>query len=260
MLVILIAVVWGFYRRYVEKLVRLKRNFMAGLALIFIGGLMVAVLFGNGFFLVYENHSTLGEPVASSIAFLFSWVPESVAFGLFVFFWWAHLLFLLSFMVYIPQGKHAHLIAGTANVWLGRTSKVGRLAPIDLSVMEEAEDDEAEFSFGVNRIEDFNQKQLVDLYACVECGRCTNMCPASGTGKMLSPMDLIVKLRDHLNMKTAAITQRSPWAPAFAFEGSQRKSNRFTRSSRTDGYRSRFIDWERHYRRRDLGVYDVSEL
>lgn len=59
MLVILIAVVWGFYRRYVEKLVRLKRNFMAGLALIFIGGLMVAVLFGNGFFLVYENHSTL---------------------------------------------------------------------------------------------------------------------------------------------------------------------------------------------------------
>jgi len=189
--------------------------------LIFIGGLMVAVLFGNGFFLVYENHSTLGEPVASSIAFLFSWVPESVAFGLFVFFWWAHLLFLLSFMVYIPQGKHAHLIAGTANVWLGRTSKVGRLAPIDLSVMEEAEDDEAEFSFGVNRIEDFNQKQLVDLYACVECGRCTNMCPASGTGKMLSPMDLIVKLRDHLNMKTAAITQRSPWAPAFAFEGSQ---------------------------------------
>lgn len=221
MLVILIAVVWGFYRRYVEKLVRLKRNFMAGLALIFIGGLMVAVLFGNGFFLVYENHSTLGEPVASSIAFLFSWVPESVAFGLFVFFWWAHLLFLLSFMVYIPQGKHAHLIAGTANVWLGRTSKVGRLAPIDLSVMEEAEDDEAEFSFGVNRIEDFNQKQLVDLYACVECGRCTNMCPASGTGKMLSPMDLIVKLRDHLNMKTAAITQRSPWAPAFVFEGSQ---------------------------------------
>ena len=39
---------------------------------------------------------------------------------------------------------------------------------------------------------------MIDLYACVECGRCTNMCPATGTGKMLSPMDLIMKLRDHL--------------------------------------------------------------
>ena len=39
---------------------------------------------------------------------------------------------------------------------------------------------------------------MIDLYACVECGRCTNMCPATGTGKMLSPMDLITKLRDNL--------------------------------------------------------------
>ena len=39
---------------------------------------------------------------------------------------------------------------------------------------------------------------MIDLYACVECGRCTNMCPATGTGKMLSPMDLITKLRNHL--------------------------------------------------------------
>lgn len=53
--------------------------------------------------------------------------------------------------------------------------------------------------------------------ACVECGRCTNMCPASGTGKTLSPMDLIVKMRDHLTEKGAAITSRTPWVPTFAF-------------------------------------------
>ena len=59
-------------------------------------------------------------------------------------------------------------------------------------------------AFGVGKIEDFTQTQLIDLYACAECGRCTNMCPASGTGKTLSPMDLIVKMRDHLTEKGAA--------------------------------------------------------
>ena len=58
---------------------------------------------------------------------------------------------------------------------------------------------------------------MIDFYACVECGRCTSMCPATGTGKLLSPMDLIVKMRDHLTEKGAAITSRAPWVPQFAF-------------------------------------------
>ena len=76
-------------------------------------------------------------------------------------------------------------------------------------------------AFGVGKIEDFTQHQLIDLYACAECGRCTNMCPASGTGKMLSPMDLIVKMRDHLTEKGAAMTSRQPWVPAFAFKNTK---------------------------------------
>ena len=61
---------------------------------------------------------------------------------------------------------------------------------------------------------------MIDFYACVECGRCTSMCPATGTGKLLSPMDLIVKMRDHLTEKGAAITSRAPWVPQFAFANS----------------------------------------
>ena len=76
-------------------------------------------------------------------------------------------------------------------------------------------------SFGVGKIEDFTQHQLIDLYACAECGRCTNVCPASGTGKELSPMDLIVKMRDHLTEKGAAMTSRQPWVPAFAFKNTK---------------------------------------
>ena len=88
-------------------------------------------------------------------------------------------------------------------------------------------------AFGVGKIEDFTQPQLIDLYACTECGRCTNMCPATGTGKMLSPMDLIVKLRDHLTNHGAAVTTMQPWVPAFAF--SNTKGNQIALASASLG-------------------------
>ncbi len=210
-LTILVAVVWGFYRRYIEKIPRLKRTIFAGLVYYLIGTLMLTVLLSNGMEIIWHEQAlSWSSPVASLIAFAFQGISPTAAAVLFYVFWWIHLIALLSFLVYIPQGKHAHLIAGPANVWLGRTEPVGKLASIDF------EDETAEV-FGINQIEHFNQKQLVDLYACVECGRCTNMCPATGTGKMLSPMDLILKLRDHLTIKGAAITSRTPWVPGFAF-------------------------------------------
>jgi Fe-S oxidoreductase len=214
-LMILVAVVWAFYRRYIERLVRLKKNFKAGLVLIFIGGLMLSVLLGNGMNLIWHNHElTWTEPIASSFAYLLSFVGETGAAVIFYISWWVHLLILLTFLVYVPQSKHAHLLAGPANVYFGRLSNPGKLEKIDF-------EDESQESFGVGKIEDFKQTQLIDLYACVECGRCTNMCPATGTGKMLSPMDLILRLRDHLTEKGAAVTSMSPWVPTYAFAGTK---------------------------------------
>ena len=217
-LLILAAVIMAFYRRYIEKLVRLKRNFKAGLVLIFIGGLMLSVLLGNGMSMVWHQHEPVwSEPVASMIAAIFSGIGEPAAVVIFYIAWWAHLIILLTFLVYVPQSKHAHLIAGPANVYVNRLKSPGKLAPINF-------EDETQETFGVGKIEEFSQHQLIDLYACVECGRCTNMCPATGTGKMLSPMDLMVKLRDHLTNHGAAVTRLKPWVPAFAFantEGNQ---------------------------------------
>jgi Fe-S oxidoreductase len=122
-------------------------------------------------------------------------------------------------LVYIPQSKHFHLIAGPVNVYLHRLDNPGKLRAINFE--EEPEDEEAEVYYGAKRIEDFTKHQLVDLYACVECGRCTNMCPATGTGKMLSPMDLIVKMRDHLTNTGAAVTGKQPWVPTFVFGNTQ---------------------------------------
>lgn len=210
-LVILVAVLWAFHRRYIEKLVRLKRNFKSGLVLIFIGGLMLSVLIGNGMGIIWHGEeASWTEPVASLVVMAFGWLGKTAVITFFYVAWWIHLLFLLSFLVYVPQSKHAHLIAGPVNVYLDRLGKPGKLEKIDF-------EDESQETFGVGKIEDFNQLQLIDLYACVECGRCTNMCPATGTGKMLSPMDLILKLRDHLTNHGAAITSKQPWVPTFAF-------------------------------------------
>jgi len=212
-LIILVAVVWAFYRRYIEKLARLKRGFYAGLVLLFIGGLMLSVLLGNGMSLLWNEESlTWTEPVASGLAALFSWIGPAIAAVIFYISWWVHLLLLLAFLVYVPQSKHAHLIAGPANVYLEPLDGGKKLAPIDF-------EDETQESFGVGKINEFTDLQLVDLYACVECGRCTNMCPASGTGKMLSPMHIMTKLRDHLTNYGAAVTQKQPWVPTFAFAG-----------------------------------------
>jgi Fe-S oxidoreductase len=214
-LLILVAVVWAFHRRYMEKLVRLKRGFKNGLVLLFIGGLMLSVLVGNGMGIIWHGHEgSWTEPIASLISGVFGGIGETASVVIFYIAWWIHLLFLLAFLVYVPQSKHAHLIAGPANVYFNRLDNPGKLKKIDF-------EDESQESFGVGKIEDFTQHQLIDLYACVECGRCTNMCPATGTGKMLSPMDLIVKLRDHLTNHGAAVTQKQPWVPTFAFGGTK---------------------------------------
>src|SRR5699024_1405089 len=175
-LMILVAVVWAFYRRYIEKLVRLKRGFYAGLVLLFIGTLMLSVLFGNGMLqLWHETGTTWSEPVASLIATAFSWMSPTAAMVAFYVAWWIHTITILVLLVYIPQSKHAHLIAAPINVFVSKRVP-GKLKTISFDMDEMDEDvDEDEIAFGVGKVEDFDQRQMLDFYACVECGRCTDV-------------------------------------------------------------------------------------
>lgn len=210
---ILAAVGYAFYRRYIEKLKRLKRGFKSGIVLLLISSLMATVLLSLAFEQIWLGHEPSAfAPISSVFAIVFSAIgvgTTGAAVGFYVF-WWLHLIILLGFAVYVPQSKHAHLLFAPVNVWFKKLDPPGKLTSINF-------EDETQEEFGVGKIEDFTQTQLIDLYACVECGRCTNMCPASGTGKMLSPMDLITKMRDHLTEKGASVTSRTPWMPSFAF-------------------------------------------
>ncbi|MFD0714608.1 (Fe-S)-binding protein [Paenibacillus sp. GCM10027626] len=209
--VVLLATGYAAYRRYWERLARLNKGWKPSIVLYFIAALMLTVLLSLAFHRLWqEEAAALSAPLSSLIASCFSGIPAKAAGALFYVCWWAHLLILLAFLVYIPQSKHFHLLTAPLNLFLARKVPLGRLTALDL------EDEEAE-TFGAGQIEHFSRKQMLDLYACVECGRCTNVCPASNTGKALSPMHLIVKLRDHLTEKGAAVTSRSPWVPAALF-------------------------------------------
>ncbi|WP_338472350.1 (Fe-S)-binding protein [Niallia sp. XMNu-256] len=212
-----LAVVYGFYRRYGEKLKRLqwKRDGKAAFVYIALSTLTLSILITLGFetIMVGREPNLVYAPFSSMIALLFSGIGTTAGTVLFYVFWWVHMLVVFSFLVFVPQSKQFHELFAMVNIFFKKQGPVGKLSKIDF------EDEEAE-EFGVGKIEDFTQHQLIDLYACAECGRCTNMCPASGTGKTLSPMDLIVKMRDHLTEKGASVTSRSPWLPANVFGSS----------------------------------------
>lgn len=101
---------------------------------------------------------------------------------------WLHMLAILAFLVYIPGSKHLHVIAGIPNIYLRDLEPAGRLRTTDFERPQ----------LGVSEIGQLGRKQLLDLYACTECGRCQELCPAYAAGKPLSPKLLIMDLRDHL--------------------------------------------------------------
>jgi len=109
--------------------------------------------------------------------------------------YFAHLIVIVVFANWIATGgKHIHLIGATTNVFFRKLEPKGALYPLDM------EDETAE-SFGAGRMEDLSWKQLLDTYACTECGRCEHYCPAFNTGKELNPMMLIQKLKTHVKSK-----------------------------------------------------------
>ncbi|GBF10371.1 (Fe-S)-binding protein [Tepidibacillus sp. HK-1] len=207
------AVLFMAYRRYVEKLPRLQRSFRAGLVYWLLAPLMTSVIVAGGAeMVILHEDATIYKPFSSFIYFVIHNIPTNEAYILFYAAWWAHILLLLSYLVYLPQSKQAHEIFAIVNVYYKRLHSPGKLSTISF-------EDEEQEEFGVGKIEDFTQKQLLDLYSCVECGRCTNMCPASATGKALSPMRLIIKLRDHLTEKGEVVAPHTtPWAPGHIFK------------------------------------------
>ena len=122
-------------------------------------------------------------------------VPATLLRPLHVSLWWFHLVLVLSLMAALPHLKLLHMFTAPLNVYLRPIDRKGTvLQPIDLETAQ---------SFGVKSIDEFAWKDLLDLDACTECGRCQDACPAHASGKPLSPKSLILDLRGQLAIDAA---------------------------------------------------------
>ncbi len=100
--------------------------------------------------------------------------------------WWLHTLALLLFLPLIPHTKHLHLVLSPATVFLRRAG-FSRIPPL-----------EGDEDFGLDTGKDVTRIDALQAFSCVECGRCTEHCPAANTGKVLNPKEIILGLRGYL--------------------------------------------------------------
>ena len=126
--------------------------------------------------------------------------------------WWFHILGILAFLNYLPYSKHFHIMLAFPSVFYAKLKPRAEFDNMD-SVKKEVEmmfDPDADpyaasaepegpvERFGAKDVADLNWKQLMDSYSCTECGRCSEQCPASQTGKLLSPRKIMMDTRDRL--------------------------------------------------------------
>ena len=189
----LIGVGWALLRRYGPRQFRPYRiriksrgDHAIGLGLLF--GMGVTGFIAEGFRIALENEpeyekwSVIGYPLAK----LFDGAGNLS--GWHQIWWYAHVIFFIGFLVFLPITMLRHIFTSPLNMYLkDRDRPKGAMKPLPNLMETELE------TFGASVIEDFTWKQLLDTDACTMCGRCTSVCPAHATGKPLDPREIVLK-------------------------------------------------------------------
>lgn len=118
--------------------------------------------------------------------------------------WWLHILGIYAFLNYLPYSKHLHILLAFPNAYYARLAPQGKMKnmpEVQKEVLyamqpELATDAAPPARFGAKDIFDLTWRNLLDAYSCTECGRCSEACPATITGKLLSPRSIVMKTRD----------------------------------------------------------------
>ena len=192
---IIIAALWGIIRRYIVKPPRLKDEQSIEALVI----LLVVIIIPTTYLFEIASDIALGQPpaglgtalppISNALSNIFNGSSiSSIQTANTALFWgnWSAVLFTL---VFIAHSRFLHMIASLLNHFFRSPLPRGALSSIDLETTE---------SFGAAGITDFTRKQLLDLYACVSCGKCQDACPATTSGKPLNPKKLIQDLKKHL--------------------------------------------------------------
>ncbi len=191
---IIISVVIALWRRFITKIKRLQgdkhERMDAQLVLYTIAVIVIALLITNATRIatggIYANEV---RPLASFMAGFMCNCNKTLAWN--EGFWWLHVIGVLGFMNYLPYSKHLHVITSVPNVYLSDLKRKNYLKPINF-------EDETLTQYGAKDIEDLTWKQLLDGDTCTHCGRCTAVCPANITGKVLDPRYIIIATRQRM--------------------------------------------------------------
>ena len=233
-----LSVIGALWRRYVSHVKRLEgdkhEKLDATAILLLILVIVSSYTLGNASRIAehgmygYEAHW-----LASLIAPMFAGLAVTTV--LYEIFWWTHIVAVLGFMNYLPYSKHLHVITSLPNVYFSDLRKKNYLKPINF-------EDETVTKYGASDIEDLTWKQLLDGDTCTHCGRCTSVCPANTTGKILDPRKIIIATQ-------ARMFDKAPWLTAeskYGFDSWMGEKTRAQVATSGDTIRDEVITPEEH--------------
>lgn len=224
-------------RRHIIKVKRFsgvemtaKSSADATLALLMILGLMVSLIGMNAGYLVVNGDDAVGSyPIATHLV---QFISTSNGHFVHETNWWVHIVLIFVFMNMLPYSKHFHIFMSMPNVFLTNIKPMTQLTNME-SVTREvklmmdpntafaapAEDAPPPGRFGIKDVEDITWKNYIDSLTCTECGRCTSVCPANITGKLLSPRKILKDVRKRMSIKGPALVKDAAYTDDKALVG-----------------------------------------
>jgi Fe-S oxidoreductase len=215
--IVIVAVCYALYRRLVAHTPRLfgfrpaeerlthEPHWEAILILVFILAIMVGGLFSDAGLLSADRTSSLlrherdWAPLTGPLAGALDGFSTSTAHSLGEAGWWLHNLVVLTFLNLLPLSKHFHIITAVPNVFFGRLEPKGARRTLGVDAARPTGVASlAGLGEAIVSLDGFSWKQVLDMYSCTECGRCSSACPATASGTALAPRQFILDLRDHV--------------------------------------------------------------
>ncbi len=238
-LIVLIAIIAFLVRRILLHVKRFegvemikKHHTDANIALSIILLLMVSLLSMNASYCALNSGKEITGtyPIGMFLKNIFSSMEESTLYVIYQISWWAHILLVFFFANYLPYSKHFHVFMSIPNVFVSRLEPLGKLYNME-SVTKEVRimmdpnlayatpgaDAAPPERFGVKDIEDGTWKNYVDSLSCTQCGRCTSVCPANITGKLLSPRKIFIDYRARMNEKGSKLLKNKDYTDNKSF-------------------------------------------
>jgi len=216
---VVVACVVFLARRFVTKVPRLQMNELKGwpmkdatIILVVEIVLMGALLMMNAAEQVLVNKELMeghgSFPVSQYLVGFFSGFSDGSVHMIERLCWWFHFVGIVVFLNYVPYSKHWHIIISFPNVYYTPLKPKGSFENLDYVTTEvklmmdpaaqPPDGYEPPAGFGAKDVQDLTWKNLMDAYTCTECGRCSSVCPANQTGKLLSPRKVMMDTRDRL--------------------------------------------------------------